>query len=366
MAIEARKIIESQLIFDMLYTKYMGVYNALLSQGKISAPSLNFEIFKDQADFDGTINVPVYAAEDDAQKKNYGIFRFIGGTVDPAQTMNVYLQRFAFEMLSFEEYRDDIRNIMTTFASSIDARIFQLADGDDLFSVSVTVTEFPTMSETLDANGADKFISSIIIDLLIYEDLVHADGIVFKINNVRVPYRRISFNRMMIEPVPDLEKSLENKYIPTKTTEEISLSGLYKNDAGVSRLVDWLLDENFLNTPVRVFYADGIKVKTGVYMISSSNLSIDEGQLLAYGAKLLPYYNLAITHRGVLVKNGLGTGEYAIGDVVTISTDSEGFISWELETLQQLEFLEDTTIESPVAKFTMPDTNVIIKANKEG
>jgi len=324
---------------------------------------IQFELFKDQADFDGTILVPTYKDDEDAQKKNFGLFRFLGGTVDPSRIMNVYLQRFSLEVLAFESYRDDIKTLLTTFASSLDGTLHQLSDSNGTFTVALTVTEFPVISETIDANGADKFISSLLIDLLVYEDLVHADGIVFKVDGVRIPFSSISFNRQMIEPVPDLEKAFENRYVPTKSTHEVSVSGLYQLNTSTGKLMNWLFDETNLKDVYRVFYTDRSKVFTKQYLLSNFNLTVEEGQLLAYSFKLLPYFGATQFHYGVLVKNGIGTDEYVAGTVVTVNTEDSNFTNWVVESGQTLEASEGTTLNDSTFKFIMPEDNVIIRAN---
>jgi hypothetical protein len=361
----ARKMIKSDTIYNFLETSFRGVANSLKDQGMLNSNNIIFDLYKDQADYDGTINVPVYADDDASQRKNVGLFRFIGGQVDPSQIVNVYLQRFSLEILAFDEYRDDIRNILTTYASSIDGRIYQMTENDDIFALAITVTEFPIISETLDANGADKFIASIIIDILIYQDLVHADGITFMIDGVKVPYKSISFNRKMIDPVPDLEKAYQNRYVPTKSVEDIEVSGLYQNNQATSKVIDWIFDETRLQDVFRVFYTDNVKVKTGVYLMVNDILKVDEGQLLSYSFTLLPYYGVAQTHYGVLAKNGLGTNEYEIGATVQLSTELEGFVSWDVESGQTLELLEGTTLTNNIIKFVMPNSNVIIAAKTE-
>jgi len=69
----------------------------------------------------------------------------------------------------------------------------------------------------------------------------------------------------------------------------------------------------------------------------------------------------------VLVQNGGGSGNYTEGDTVFIHADPAGagmsFDKWLVEGVDELVFVEGTTINSAFAKFTMPNKTVELKPN---
>jgi len=361
----ARKLLGSDTIFNFLNSKFIATYDSLIQQELITNENILFEIFKDQADYDGTITLSMYAQQDEAQKKNFGLFRFIGGEVDPNELFNVYLQRYSFELLAFEDYRDDIRNIVTTFASTLNGNAFPLSDKNGEFVAFVQVNEFPIITQTIDANGADKFISSITIDMLFYQDIVHSIGVDFKIDGITIPFSDITFSRKMIEPASDMRKENENKYVPSKTASDITITGYYAIDSGTSAIIDWILDDRNIARPFRVYYNDNNKVKTGVFMVANSTLTIPFEAIIAYNLTLVPYRGQVPEYYGVLAKYAtLGSGEYEGGTEVTVVSEREDFVAWEvLEGI--ITPTGDTSLTTPTLKFIMPGSNVILKATFE-
>jgi len=322
---------------------------------------IQFQLFRDQADFDGTLKVNTYSEEDETQKKNYGLFRFLGGEVDTNKNMNIYLHRYSFEMLNFEIYRDDIKVILNAMASSMNGNANILTDANGIFTSFATVSEFPTLSEEIDANGDRKFISTVIIDLLFYTDMIHSTDTIFLLDGVQIPYTEVRMARKMEEPTPNITKAFESTYLPTRSAFSLSLTGYYQVNDAVESIADWLLDETKLSYPVRFFYTDGYKVKTGVYLIDTLEFSYPYQGLITYGLNLIPLLEPTRTHYGVLAKNAIGTGEYEVGTQVQLNSEDDNFTSWTVES-GNLVLSEVQETANPLF-FTMPETDVIIKAN---
>jgi hypothetical protein len=321
---------------------------------------IGFQLFKDQADFDGTLKVNTYAADDETQKKNYGIFRFMGGTVDTNKRMNIYLHRYSFELLNFEMYRDDIKVILTTLSSSLNGNPYTLTDENGTFTAFAQVSEFPTISEEIDANGDVKFMTTVIMDLLFYSDMVHSSDTTFLLDGVEVPYTEIKMVRRMEDPTPNINKSFESTYLPTRSAFVISILGYYQINDATENIIDWLVDETNLSYPVRLFYTDGFKVKTGVYLIDTLEFTYPYEGLINYSLQLIPLAGAIKEYYGVLVQNGLGTNEYKAGSQVVLNSEDDDFNGWEL-----VKGFVDLTPEQLAATpltFTMPATDLIIKA----
>lgn len=326
MSLIARKVVDSDSVYDFLENSFFEVYNTLLSSSGLvkftSAGSTHFTLFRTQSDFDGSLQVSTYAQDDEAQKMNYGILRFIGGEVDSNRLMNVYVQRYAVELLSFEEYRADIRTILTTFASSINGDTFQLSDDSGTkFTIFVNTQSFPDMSETIDANGVEKFLSSLVVEFLFYQDIVHSRDVVMKVEGIQIPYTEFAFTRQMVDPAVDLRKTFENKFVPTKSSSGVNITGYYQINDASSKIFDFLLKDSSLETVLRLYYNDGYKVKTGNYLISEARASLPYNGVTSYSLGLIPAMTSEYpqTYYGALIQNGLGSNEYEIGDEVTVT-----------------------------------------------
>jgi hypothetical protein len=358
--IQARKVINTETVYSFLEESFLSVVNILKGEEKISLEASKFVLFKDQADFDGTLKVNTYASDDEAQKKNYGIFRFMGGTVDTNRKMNIYLHRYSFELLNFEIYRDDIKVILTTMASSLNGNAYTLTDENGTFTSFAQVSEFPVISEEIDANGDVKFLATVIIDLLFYSDMVHSSDTTFLLDGVEVPYTEIKMVRRMEEPTPNITKSYESTYLPTRSTFAISILGYYQINQATENIIDWLVDESRLSFPVRLFYTDGYKVKTGAYIIDTLEFTYPYQGLINYSVQLVPLAGAVKAYYGVLAKNALGTNEYLVGATVELNSEDEAFSGWEIES-GDLTLTPEQLAATPLT-FVMPASDLIIKA----
>jgi len=358
--IQARKVINTETVYNFLENSFLQVVNSLKADNKISIEAAKFVLFKDQADFDGTLKVNTYAQDDEAQKKNYGIFRFMGGTVDTNKKMNIYLHRYSFELLNFEIYRDDIKVILTTMASSLNGNPYTLTDENGTFTAFSQVSEFPIISEEIDANGDRKFIATVLIDLLFYSDMVHSSDTIFLIDGVEVPYTEIKIVRKMEDPTPNITKSYESTYLPTRSAFAISILGYYQVNQATENIIDWLIDESRLSFPVRFFYTDNYKVKTGVYIIDALEFTYPYEGLINYNVQLIPLSGVEKTYYGVLAKNALGTNEYPVGSTVVLNSEDNEFSGWEVES-GTVELTPEQLAATPLT-FTMPASDLIIKA----
>jgi hypothetical protein len=358
--IQARKVINTETVYTFLENSFLQVVNSLKADGKISIDAAKFVLFKDQADFNGTLKVNTYAADDETQKKNYGIFRFLGGQVDTNKKMNIYLHRYSFELLNFEIYRDDIKVILTTMASSLNGNAYTLTDENGTFTSFASVSEFPTISEELDANGDVKFLTTVIIDLLFYSDMVHSSDTTFLLDGVEVPYTEIKMVRRMEDPTPNINKSFESTYLPTRSAFVISVLGYYQINDATENIIDWLVDETNLSFPVRLFYTDGFKVKTGVYLIDALEFTYPYQGLINYSLQLIPLAGAVKAYYGVLARNALGTNEYAVGATVQLDCEDDTFNGWEVEQ-GQITLTPEQLAATPLI-FTMPASDIIIKA----
>jgi hypothetical protein len=370
MPISVTKRLKQETLFNFMKSTFFTAYQSMLDQGIITNDKLLFEIFKDQADYDGTILVPMYADEDDAQKINYGLFRFIGGEVDPSELFSVYFKRFTFEMLAFDEYRQDIISLFNNYASSLDGNSFILEDDQATSRAFFQVNEFPDMTQTIDANGADKFIISITIDILIYNDIVHSKETSLRLNGTEVSFSEVVFGRNMIEPGSDLKKSYQMEFVPSRSTFSINVTGYYTSDDASSSVIDWIMDETKLSEPMRLYYNDGFKLKTGVYMVAESRLSVPFESISAWSLSLIPYRGQEQQFYGVLAKGAnIGNGEYQPQQVVTISADATKsgmvFNSWSIEYSSDPSFTIDDLGDSAssTTTFPMPNGNLILRAN---
>jgi hypothetical protein len=369
MSLTARKIIDANTIYTFLENSFNQVYNSLKNQDLIENENINFQLFRSQADFDGTIQVPLYAEDEEAQKKDFGLIRFITGQVDPSKLSNVFSQSYSFEMLAFESHREDVRRIFTSMASTINGNTFQFTDSNGDFTAFATVDEFPNISQTIDANGADKFIISLVFVFLFYQDAVHFNNVYMSINGVRPEFEGISFNRQLIEPVSDLKKSFETKYIPSRSGFGVNISGFYVSNGATDTLMRWIMDETKLANTVRFFYSDGKQIKSGEYLIQDAKMEIPFEAILQYSIALIPSKDAVQTHRGVYIKDAPGTADYVIGGPVSLNADASKdgipFKEWVLEystnpILTIASLLADITDNT--TSFTMPNADLIIKA----
>ena len=377
-----RRIIKTDTIYNFLKTKFIGVYEELKANGLIDSTGiLNFEIFQDQADFDGKIMVPTYAEDDSAQMINYGLFRYVGGDMDPSdfKLTNVYMMRYSFELLAFEDYRSDIKELMNHYVAAIDGKYFSLYedDGDELFSTFIETQAFPRLTETIDANGADKFIGTIVIDMLFYENIAHDSSTRVLINGHGFPYRTITMERRMVNPEVDNAKTYESKFIPSRTSLAITMSGYYDTNLN-AEVADWLLDEDKMSIPIRWYWTDSKKLKTGVYMVNSAKIDQELEALLTYVITLVPLKTAVKTHYGILVKSdygpGDGSGEYAVGSTVTLNNELDNFDHWEIVELSNptnlmsdglttvSDYFDSLDLTVSELVFEMPSSNLIIQA----
>jgi len=369
MSLTARKIIDAQTVYTFLDNSFAQVFNSLKDQGLIENEDINFTIYRSQADFDGTISVPTYAEDDQAQRINYGLLRFITGQVDPSRLSNVFSQSYSFEMLAFETDREDIRRIFTSMASTINGNTFSFTDSNGEFKAFASVEEFPPMSQTIDANGADKFIISLVFVFLFYQDAVHYSDVYMSINGVRPQFEELSFTRQLVEPAVDMRKTFENRYVPSKTGFGVNISGYYIANDATDSFVRWIMDEKKLADTVRFFYSDGKQIKTGQYLISDSKISVPFEAIIQYSVSLIPSRDAQQTHRGIYVKNANGTGDYPIGSNITLTADSFKddlvFSGWSVEYSTDPSFTGDSLGDSgnESITFSMPNADIILKAN---
>jgi len=366
MSLTARKIIDAQTVYTFLENSFYEVFNSLKQQGLIENGDINFAIYKSQADFDGTISVPLYAEDEQAQRINHGLLRFITGQVDPSRLSNVFSQSYSFEMLAFETDREDIRRVFTSMASTINAKSFNFSDSNGDFTAFASVEEFPPMSQTIDANGADKFIISLVFVFLFYQDAVHYSNVYMSMNGVRPEFEEITFNRQLVEPAVDMKKTFENKYVPSKTGFGINVSGYYIANNATNSFVRWIMDESKLSDSIRFFYSDGVQIKSGQYLIADAKVTVPFESIVQYTMSMIPSRDATQTHRGIYVKNANGTGDYPIGSSVTLTADSFKdnlpFSGWTVEYSSNGSF----TISNPnnaSITFTMPNSDLILRAN---
>jgi len=371
MALTARKIINADTIYTFLEDSFYQVYNSMKEQNLVDNQNINFQIYRSQADFDGTINVPYYADEEESKKKDFGLIKFLTGQVDPSRLSNVFSHSYAFEMLAFESHREDVRKIFTSMASTINGNTFQFSDGNGDFTAFATVDEFPTISQTIDANGADKFIISLVFVFLFYQDAVHFNQVYMTINGIRPEFEEISFSRQMVEPAVDMRKNFENIYVPNKSAFGINVSGYYISNGATDSFIRWIMDETKLEDTVRFFYSDGKQIRTGNYMIADANITVPFEAIIQYTLSMLPVKDVPRTYRGIYVKNAEGTGEYLIGANISLSADSskdgKEFTGWTVEYSTDPNFNSDSLGDAGVENvtFSMPNADIILKANYE-
>lgn len=375
--LENKKQIKSSTLFAFLRDRLFSVINQLHSEGKITMPVDKFDestVFLDQADYDGSLRVNTYASEDEAQKKNFGIFRFIGGSIQGNKLVDAYTNTYSLETLSFEEYRQDVKTILISYAAQMNAMSFNIQDENGLFTAFFQIQDYPDLSTIADINGVEKFISFTTIKVLLLTDLLHSSNIIFKLDGVQIPYTEITFTRQMIEPAADLKKSYENKFEPSRTQFSCSITGYYKNDIASIKLMNWLFDETRLEDTVRMYYSDGNIVKTGVYLVSQSNVAMPYESVVSYSVALIPKRNPVQTHYGVLVKNGEGSDEYLIGSNVKVTfdvpedqADNVVIIPNGIQLNQLVLNEAGTYVEDGIKyfeyDFTMPANNVVININ---
>jgi hypothetical protein len=368
MSYTIKNMIDTDKVYDFLDGAFASAVQSLKDSNSLQYPNMNYHVFRNQADFDGTIDIPMYAEDDEAQKINYGLFRFIGGQVEPVEQLDIYGMRFSFEFLAFEEYRDDFNLILSTFSHSIQGQLFTLQydDGSNI-TILVETNEFPIMSETIDANGANKFMTSNVIDILFYANAVHADQTLVLLNGDRLAFTEVQFTRTQVEPVVDLAKTFEIKMLPSKSSFSININGYYKTDNAEQAIFDWLLDETKLAEPIRFFYSDGIKVKTGAYLINESKFIVPDGAVISYALSLVPYKGVIQTHYGLLVTNSPGTGEYVVGDEIVLFND-DNFSQWQIQafTTNQtiLNYINSLDYTNENLEFEMPACDLKITAIK--
>ena len=156
------------------------------------------------------------------------------------------------------------------------------------------------------------------------------------------------------------------------------MAGYYDRN-NTSEILDWILEDDQVGEEVRFFYADGKKLKTGVYMITEAVSDIVFESIVNYSATLLPkkIFSGSRVHYGVMAINneGLsaGTGEYQVGAVVNLYSELENFDHWEVTYIQNPNGVatDQTTIQeyfdaidktNPAITFQMQASDVILKA----
>jgi hypothetical protein len=379
MAITAKKIIDANVVYDYLESSFQQVVNSLKQQNYLSNENIQFTLFRRQADFDGTLSVPMYAADEEAQKFNYGIFRFIGGQIDPSKLLNLYNQIYTFEMLCFEEDRADIEKIVMSFARTLDEERPNLADEDVVYTVFPQVDDFPQLSQTIDADGVEKFLSSITISLTFYQDIVHQSKVNMQIDGVNLEFDELTFNRVLNDPVPDLRQAFQDSFLAAKSTFSVNLSGYLTLNSATNSLFKWLLDERRLEDEVRFFYTDGTQIKSGVYITNDMKVIAPFDAVLQYSLQLLPKRDAIQTHYGVHFNGANVSGEKAVNSTVSATYEGNNFVRWDIEYLSNpnLPSLANPSVTiqqyftalnktNPVISFIMQRSDIILKAITSG
>lgn len=366
MPFDIKTLVKSEEIYTFLEESFISTL-ATLKEDNLISDKIQYEIFRNQADFDGTLTVNMYAEDDELDRINYAIFRFLGGRVEPSGGLDAYLMSYSLETLDFEEYRDDIRMLLTTLSHSVNGNIFSIQDSlNTTVPMLVEIDAFPTTSETIDANGANKFMTSNIINVLLFPDIAHSDQVVIKLNGIQIPFTEINFTRSQVEPVVDLAKTYEVKFLPSKSSFSITINGYYKDENASAAIFDWLMDETKLAESFRLFYSDGRKIKTGTYIINESSLDLVDGQPITYNMSLVPFRNATQTYFGVLVIGADGTDEYLLGSEISLSNENANHDEWEIEafTTDQtiLNYVDSLDIGNPNLVFDMPACNLKITA----
>jgi hypothetical protein len=379
MAIIAKKIIDANIVYDYLESSFQQVVNSLKQQNYLTNEDIKFTLFRRQADFDGTLSVPMYASDEEAQKFNYGIFRFISGQIDPSKLTNLYNQVYTLELLCFEEDRADLEKILMSFARTLDAERPNLSEEDIVYTVFPNVDDFPQLTQTIDANGAEKFLASVMINLTFYQDIVHQSKVVVQLNGTPVEFDELTFNRALNEPIPDLAQSFDDSFLAAKSTFTISMSGFLTETPAMDYIYKWLLDERRLSDEIRFFYTDGKQIKSGVYIPNDVRITAPFDAVLQYSLQLLPKKNPQKLYYGVHFNGANNTGEKIIGSTVSATYEGDDFIRWEVEYLSNPATLsinssgveQATTIQQyftaldktdPVISFVMQRSDIVLKA----
>ena len=66
---ESRRIIKTDTIYNFLRDTFLFTYQELKDAGMVANNNIQFELYQDQADYDGKILIPTYADEDESKKK---------------------------------------------------------------------------------------------------------------------------------------------------------------------------------------------------------------------------------------------------------------------------------------------------------
>jgi len=379
MAITAKKIIDANIVYDYLESSFQQVVNSLKQQNYLSNNNIQFQLFRRQADFDGTLTVPMYAEDEQAQKFNYGIFRFISGQVDPSRLTNLYTQIYAFEMLNFEEDRADIEKVLMSFTRTLDGERPNLKEGDITYTVFPQLDDFPQMTQTIDANGTEKFLSSVMIQLTFYQDIVHQSKVIMQINGTEIEFDELTFNRVLNEPILDLRQAYQDSFLPSRSTFSVNISGYLTNNPATDSLFKWLLDERRLSDDVRFFYTDGTQIKSGLYIINDMKVIAPFDAVLQYSLQLLPEKDAQQTYYGVHFDGAVGSGEKLAGSTVSATYEGDDFVRWDVvylsnpgsfrigsttETVQQ--YFTNLTKNNETITFVMQQSDIILRAITTG
>jgi hypothetical protein len=369
-----KKLISHEKVFELLRDRFFETINDLSDNGEISMPIDKFNantIFREQSDYDGTLKVYTYAGEDQNDEYNYGIFKFMGGAVLSNVLMNAYTYTYVFETLTFEKYRDDLIKILTSYAINLNNQPVQIQDDNGaLLTLFATVQDFPTTSNKMDINSAEKFFSFVSIRMMFYEGLVHSTNTDFRINGVRIPYGEITFERQTTEPIADMKKAFEHKFVNSRSVFAITVNGNYQLNDATTKIMDWLFDASKLNEQVRVYYNDGSRLEYGQYLLGEVKLTNTYGNLLNFAMALMPARDPITTHYPVWIKGGLdfnstsiGNKEYMPGTTVFFKPEiPEGkVISGIVPTGLAPSDIIQLPQTDPVYSFVMPSNKVIIE-----
>lgn len=255
--------------------------------------NLKNEIFADEGDYLGTYEKPYYA--EDQELINYGIFKDEGTVIDQNININQYSQVASLQILTYEQNREVMKNMLNDFATNIASSQITLNDGINTFRGLINISEMPDYGDPFDANGADKFIASLVIIITFQQDLVLGNDITLKwvkylstgdSAEYEIPFDTIQIGRKT-ETDLNLKKNYENLAYPVKSSFVLTITGKYiKNNEAIYKIINYALDSTQLETIMFIKYTDTASniIKEYKMLLTEVQLQYEYGAISSYTA----------------------------------------------------------------------------------
>lgn len=204
------------------------------------------------------------------------------GTIqDSSMPYDTYMKVVSVVFFAKEEYRQDVKTILYSLCLDLKSIVTQLTDKtsdntERQLTVQVSNDEQPQFSDRIQV-GYDAFNGSFDLNFIVFTNLKLSNNYGFWIDNANVPVTAITIKRGY-EETPNLPKTNTVQFYQNTSVLDISVEGLFEENAGLKELYAATLDINTLPNSFNISFGpsdyDPTKTYTGTDLVFSQSCNL--------------------------------------------------------------------------------------------